>query len=113
MLLLAPLAASAQMYKCVDAAGKVHYTDTPGPGCRQSAIKPSPARWAQYETQTKANALVKEFCAKDDRLAYMDVVPLLLGKEGQPRVELYQKDRLHLSPAGYEILAEAVRKAVN
>jgi len=42
VLLLAPLAAGAQMYKCVDADGKVHYTDTPGPGCKESAIKPSP-----------------------------------------------------------------------
>ena len=43
MLLLAPLAAGAQMYKCVDEGGKVHYTDTPAPGCKESAIKPSPA----------------------------------------------------------------------
>lgn len=43
MLLLAPLAAGAQMYKCVDEGGKVHYTDTPGPGCKESAIKPSPS----------------------------------------------------------------------
>lgn len=76
------------------------------------AIKPSPARWKQYETQTKANALVKEFCAKDDRLAYVDVVPLLLGKDGKPREELYAKDRLHLSPAGYEVLTGAVEKAI-
>jgi len=76
------------------------------------AIKPSPARWKQFETQSKANGLVKEFCAKDERLAYVDVVPLLLGTDGKPREELYAKDRLHLSPAGYEVLAEAVKKAV-
>jgi hypothetical protein len=76
------------------------------------AIKPSPSRWAKFEAQAKANALVKEFCAKDDRLTYIDVVSPLLGKDGQPREELYVKDRLHLSPAGYEVLSEAVRKAV-
>jgi hypothetical protein len=76
------------------------------------AIKPSPARWVKYETQTRANALVKDFCAKDDRLVYIDVVPLLLGTDGKPREELYVKDRLHLSPAGYEALIGAVRKAV-
>ena len=31
------------MYKCVDEGGKVHYTDRPGPGCKESAIKPSPS----------------------------------------------------------------------
>jgi hypothetical protein len=76
------------------------------------AIKPSPARWKKYEVQTKANALVKEFCAKDQRLAYIDAVTPLLGKDDKPRDELYVKDRLHLSPTGYEILVEAVRIAV-
>jgi hypothetical protein len=76
------------------------------------AIKPSPSRWAKYETQSKANALVKEFCSKDDRLTYIDVVPLLLGPDGKPRDELYVKDKLHLSPTGYEILTGAVKKVV-
>ncbi|HEX3149106.1 MAG TPA: GDSL-type esterase/lipase family protein [Gemmataceae bacterium] len=76
------------------------------------AIKPSPARWAKYETQSKANALIKELGAKDDRLIYVDVVPALLGRDGQPREELYVKDRLHLSPAGYEVANEIVRRAV-
>ena len=86
-------------------------------GCRKrastsSAIKPSIARWKQFETQTQANAKVKAFCAKDERLGYIDVVPKLLGEDGQPREELYVKDGLHLSPAGYAIMDEAVRKAV-
>ena len=76
------------------------------------AIKPSPARWELYDVQTRANALVKEFCAKGDRLGYIDIVPLMLGKDGRPREELFVKDRLHLSPAGYEILTEAVKSAV-
>lgn len=76
------------------------------------AIKPSPARWKQYETQAKANALVKDLCAKDERLTYIDVAPLLLGTDGKPREELYAKDRLHLSPAGYEVLTDAVKKVV-
>jgi lysophospholipase L1-like esterase len=76
------------------------------------AIKPSPARWAKYEVQKRANQLVQEFCAKDQRLAYIDAVAPLLGKDDKPREELYVKDRLHLSPAGYEILTEAVKKVV-
>jgi hypothetical protein len=76
------------------------------------SIKPSPARWAKYEAQTRANAIVKEFCAKDDRLGYIDVVAAMLDKDGKPRDELYVKDRLHLTPAGYEVFNEVVRKAV-
>jgi lysophospholipase L1-like esterase len=76
------------------------------------SIKPSPARWAKYEAQTKANTLVKDICAKDDRLVYLDVVAAMLGTDGRPREELYVKDRLHLTPAGYQILNETVSKAV-
>jgi lysophospholipase L1-like esterase len=76
------------------------------------AIKPSPARWELFDVQTRANALVKEFCAKDDRLGYVDIVPPMLGKDGRPREELYVTDRLHLTAAGYEILTDAVKKAV-
>ena len=76
------------------------------------SIKPSIARWNLFEFQSKANALVKEYCERDDRLAFIDIVPAMLGKDGKPVSDLFVKDGLHLSPKGYEILNEAVRKAV-
>jgi len=75
-------------------------------------IKPSLARWKQFETQSKANALVKEFCSKDDRLGYIDILQGMIGKDGEPVPELFVKDGLHLTPKGYEVLSEAVRKAM-
>jgi GDSL-like Lipase/Acylhydrolase family len=75
-------------------------------------IKPSIARWKLFEEQTKANEIVKAFCAKDERLGYIDIVPAMLGKDGKPVPELFVTDGLHLSPKGYEILNEAVRKDV-
>lgn len=75
-------------------------------------VKPSLARWKQFATQSKANALVKELCAKDERLNYIDIVPGMLGKDGEPIPELFVKDGLHLTPKGYDVLSEAVRKAL-
>ncbi|HVK07216.1 MAG TPA: GDSL-type esterase/lipase family protein [Gemmataceae bacterium] len=75
------------------------------------AIKPSVARWKRYETIRKANSLVKEFTATDDRLGFIDIAPLMLGSDGQPRPELFVKDGLHLSAKGYEIWTETVKKA--
>ena len=77
------------------------------------AIKPSASRWKLYETQTRANALVREFAAKDKRLVYIDIVAPMLGKDGLPIAELYQKDRLHLTAEGYEIWAGIVKKALD
>ena len=75
------------------------------------AIKPSVARWKRYETIRKANSLVKEFTATDDRLGFIDIAPQMLGSDGQPRPELFVKDGLHLSAKGYELWTETVKKA--
>jgi lysophospholipase L1-like esterase len=67
------------------------------------AIKPSPARWKQFERQSAANALVKAVCAGDERLVYVDVVTAMLGPDGEPDPDLFVADRLHLSAKGYEV----------
>jgi lysophospholipase L1-like esterase len=84
------------------------------PSCRVLfvAVKPSIARWKRFDAQKQANALVREFCEKGERLAYVDVVPVMLGPDGMPRAELFVKDGLHLSPKGYELWTAAVTKAL-
>jgi lysophospholipase L1-like esterase len=76
------------------------------------AVKPSPKRWALFDAQTRANALVRDLCAGDDRLAFVDVVPAMLGRDGKPIPGLFAQDGLHLSPKGYEIWTAAVAKAL-
>lgn len=67
-------------------------------------IKPSPARWKLYDKQQEANRLIEEMAAKDpQRLVYLDIVTPMLGDDGQPRPELFQKDLLHLNEAGYAL----------
>lgn len=66
------------------------------------AVKPSPSRAKVLDVQTKANELVKAACAKDDRLQFVDVATPLLGPDGKPDPDLYQKDLLHLNAKGYE-----------
>jgi lysophospholipase L1-like esterase len=84
------------------------------PGCRVLfvSIKPSVLRWKQFGEQTKANALVRDFCRTDERLTFVDIVPLMLGPDGAPRPELFVKDGLHLSRAGYEAWTAAVKTAL-
>jgi lysophospholipase L1-like esterase len=84
------------------------------PTCRVLfvAIKPSLARWKQFEAQQKANALVREFCESEKGLTFVDVVPLMLGADGKPDPELFVKDGLHMTPKGYELWTAAVGKAL-
>ncbi len=76
------------------------------------AVKPSVARWKLFDKQKEANALVKEVCAADERLVFVDVVPDMLGADGKPDPALFAADGLHLSPKGYEVWAAAVKKAL-
>lgn len=43
LFLVAAFPAAAQMHKCVDERGRVHYTDKPGPGCKPAAAALQPA----------------------------------------------------------------------
>lgn len=92
-------------------AAKVHAT-LPETRILWVAIKPSVARWKLFETQKAANALVAAQCAKDPRLVYVDVVAPMLGADGQPKAELFVKDGLHLSEAGYAIWTVRVKAAL-
>ncbi len=71
-------------------------------------IKPSPLRWKLFETQQNANHLVEAYSKTDRRLVYIDVVTPMLDGDGQPRGELFQKDKLHLNDEGYKVWTEAV-----
>jgi len=73
------------------------------------AIKPSIARWNLVESLRKANALILSETKQDERLAYVDVDRPMIGADGKPRPELFVKDGLHLSPAGYKLWASLVR----
>jgi lysophospholipase L1-like esterase len=84
------------------------------PACRVLfvSIKPSLARWKQFDAQSRANALVRDFCAKGEGLVFVDVVPLMLKPDGTPDPELFVKDGLHLSAKGYELWTAAVKLAL-
>jgi lysophospholipase L1-like esterase len=73
------------------------------------AIKPSPSRWALLDKQRKANALIEAFCKKDERLTYLDVATPILGDDGKPRQNLFQKDGLHLNAEGYKLWASLLK----
>jgi lysophospholipase L1-like esterase/pimeloyl-ACP methyl ester carboxylesterase len=73
------------------------------------AIKPSGSRWKHIETQRDANARIRAFCERGSRLTFINVEPGMLGKDGQPREELFLKDRLHMTSAGYKVWNDLLR----
>ncbi len=72
------------------------------------AIKPSPSRLQMMGEMKKANELIREQAASDDRLEYVDVFTPMLDADGQPRSELFLDDALHLNEDGYALWKEIV-----
>ena len=72
-------------------------------------IKPSLLRWGQVDRMRQANAMIRQFCERDDRLGFVDTDNAMLGWDEKPRKDLYVADGLHLTAAGYQILTALVR----
>ena len=56
------------------------------PSCRILfvSIRPTIKRESQWGTQRQANKLVREYCATDPALTYLDVTADMLGPDGKP-----------------------------
>ena len=87
---------------------KVH---TEIPECRIYflSIKPSISRWSLWQKMEKANNLIAQECAKDERLTFVDVSSKMFDKEGKPQKELFLKDDLHMTREGYLIWKDILK----
>lgn len=73
------------------------------------AVKPSILRWTQIDRMRRSNEILRAYCERDDRLAYIDFDTLMLGWDDRPRRELFVEDGLHLSPQGYQLWTTVLR----
>lgn len=75
-------------------------------------IKPSIKRLAAWPIAEKANALVRDFAAKDPLIICVDPASVLLDDQGAIKPGIYSKDDLHLNPQGYELMTALIKPAV-
>ncbi len=66
------------------------------------SIKPSRARQDKWPEMQKANGLIQEFAAANDRLGYVDLATPLFNEQGELR-DVFVKDGLHLNALGYTL----------
>ncbi|MBS0320968.1 MAG: GDSL family lipase [Proteobacteria bacterium] len=72
------------------------------------SIKPSPARLALLPQIRATNALIRDYVATEDGLAYVDVYSAMVDAGGQPRAELFRADALHLNATGYALWKDVI-----
>jgi lysophospholipase L1-like esterase len=76
------------------------------------SIKPSGSRWSLWDVMNKANAMIKNFSMKDNRLFYFDGATPLLDSNGRPNQGLFLKDQLHLNSKGYEVWTKLLKPII-
>lgn len=81
----------------------------PGTPIYYISIKPSPARWSNWDEMKRANALIEARTVTESALHFIDVSEAMLVEAGEPDPSLYALDGLHLSVAGYELWTSLVR----
>jgi lysophospholipase L1-like esterase len=67
------------------------------------SVKPSPRRWEWWPVMQETNALLQQYADSKPTVHYVDIATPMLGADGLPMTHLYVADRLHMTPAGYEI----------
>lgn len=77
------------------------------------SIRPSIARLAVWDAVVAANDQLRAICAKDSKLHFVDLTPMLLTRDGQPRKELLREDQHHLNKDGFDLVSPVVDKAVH
>lgn len=76
------------------------------------SIKPSRRRWSLWDVMNAANMMIKDFSMRDSRLFYFDGATPLLDSDGEPKVELFLDDKLHLNSKGYEVWTKLLRPII-
>ena len=72
-------------------------------------ITPTGSRWSVWPEIQKVNAALKKACESDPRLHFIPTASAYLNAEGEPRPELFLEDRLHQTPAGYQLWAAIIK----
>ena len=72
----------------------------------------APQKMEHWDRVDAANALIRDYCAGDPRLGFVDVNPAVFTAEGKPRMELYRDDKLHYHPPAYEGFTAIIKPVV-
>ena len=66
------------------------------------SILRAPQKIDSWDKVDEANRLVREYCARDKRLGFIDANPAVFDSEGKPRMDLYLADKLHYKEPAYD-----------
>jgi lysophospholipase L1-like esterase len=74
-----------------------------------ASINRAPQKKERWNIVDEANAAIKAYAEKGDRVVYAELNTALFDEKGNPRLDLYQGDQLHFKPAAYEEFARIIK----
>ncbi|HAT20223.1 MAG TPA: hypothetical protein DCS85_08715, partial [Verrucomicrobiales bacterium] len=69
---------------------------------------PSIKRWHLWPEMKRANEMIHDLSQAHDNLHCLDIASPMLGPDGKLIREFFEKDGLHLNPAGYRVWTKVV-----
>jgi lysophospholipase L1-like esterase len=72
----------------------------------------APQKQEHWDRVDAANTLIRDYCASDPRLGFVDVNPAVFTADGKPRMELYRDDKLHYHPPAYVEFTAIIKPVV-
>jgi len=76
------------------------------------AISPSKKRIEHLDLVLETNLRISSVCEADPTLHFVDTASPLLDDRGQPDMQWFDEDELHLNPAGYALWTERIKPLV-
>ncbi len=76
------------------------------------SINRAPQKRDRWDVVDEANRRVRAYCLTNRRLGFIDVNPALFDREGNPRLELYQEDKLHFKPQAYAEFTDIIKPII-
>lgn len=77
------------------------------------AVKPSPSRLACLESQRALNITLANMAEADPSIEFVDLFNPMLGRDGLPMRNLFQKDMLHINTDGYALWTLLIRPVID
>ncbi|WP_019988941.1 GDSL-type esterase/lipase family protein [Rudanella lutea] len=76
------------------------------------SIKPSPSRRQYRPVVDATNERIRLFLRQQRRADFVDIVPVMIQANGEPKGELFKSDSLHMNTKGYELWGQVLRPFV-
>jgi len=73
------------------------------------AVNRAPEKQDRWDVVDDINRQIQRYAARNPRVLFVDVNPVLANADGSARTELFMNDRLHLRPPAYEEFAKILK----